>query len=159
MSKPKKDRKPFFQTKVGSILKGAASIVAPQLVTALEGVSSVGDAIGLINGSGLEPEDKEKLLNVVFEAQKTEEQELTKRHTADAMSDSWLSKNVRPLVLIWCIVIFSGFGILDAVDSVAFTINQDWITTFRSVMNSVIAFYFGGRTLEKGINAYKQLKR
>ena len=155
MSKKKK----FFQTGVGKVLKGVASVVAPGLVQSLEGVSNVGEAIGLINGSGLTAEEKQQLLNTIFDAQKTEEEELTKRHEADAMSDSWLSKNVRPLVLIWCIVIFSIFGILDSVDQIAFTINKDWIETFRSVMNGVIAFYFGGRTLEKGINAYKALKR
>ena len=154
-----KKKKRFFDTKVGQILKGAASIVAPGLVQTLEGVSSVGEAVSLINGSGLSAEEKQKLLDTIFTAQQVEEQELTKRHQADAMSDSWLSKNVRPLVLIWCIVIFSVFGILDSVDDIAFTINKDWIETFRSVMNGVIAFYFGGRTLEKGINAYKALKR
>ena len=152
-------KKKFFDTAVGKILKGAASIVAPGLVQGLESVSSVGEAVQFINGSGLNAEEKQKLLDTIFEAQNTEEKELTKRHEADAMSDSWLSKNVRPLVLIWCIVIFSGFGILDAIDGVPFTINADWIGTFRSVMNSVIAFYFGGRTLEKGITAYKALKR
>ena len=154
-----KKKKKFFQTGVGKVLKGVASVVAPGLVTALEGVESVADAANIINGSNLTAEEKNTLLATIFEAQQTEEKELTKRHEADAMSDSWLSKNVRPLVLMWCIVIFSGFGILDGVDDIRFTINEDWIATFRSVMNSVIAFYFGGRTLEKGIAAYKDLKR
>ena len=152
-------KKKFFNTTVGKVLKGAASIVAPGLVQSLEGVQSVGEAISLVNGSGLTAEEKNTLLKTIYEAQQTEEQELTKRHEADAMSDSWLSKNVRPLTLIWCIVIFSCFGILDAVDDVAFTISPDWIDTFKTVMTSVIAFYFGGRTLEKGVVAYKALKR
>ena len=152
-------KKKFFNTTVGKILKGAASIVAPGLVQGLEGVSNIGEAVSFINGSGLTADEKQKLLTTIYEAQSTEEKELTKRAQADAMSDSWLSKNVRPLVLIWCIVIFSAFGILDAVDDVAFTIGEGWIETFKQVMTAVIGFYFGGRTLEKGISAYTALKR
>ena len=154
-----KKRKKFFDTGVGKILKGAASIVAPGLVRSLEGVSNVGEAIGLIQGSRLTAEEKQQLLTTIYDAQKVEEQELTKRAQADAMSDSWLSKNVRPLVLIWCIVIFSTFGVLDAIDNVEFTINTEWNLTFRQVMTAVVGFYFGGRTIEKGIYAYRELKR
>ena len=96
-----KKKKRFFDTaKVGKVLKGSCRrIIAPGLVQTLEGVSSVGEAVSLINGSGLSAEEKQKLLDTIFTAQQVEEQELTKRHQADAMSDSWLSKNVRPLVL------------------------------------------------------------
>ena len=119
----------------------------------------MGEAIGLIQGGRLTAEEKQQLLTTIYDAQKVEEQELTKRAQADAMSDSWLSKNVRPLVLIWCIVIFSTFGVLDAIDNVEFTINTEWNLTFRQVMTAVVGFYFGGRTIEKGIYAYRELKR
>ena len=152
-------KKKFFDTTVGKILKSAATIVAPGLVSSLENVGSVGEAVSLINGSGLTAEEKQLLLNTLITANQSDENELTIRHQNDAMSDSWLSKNVRPLVLIWCIVIFSAFGILDAVDSVGFTISPEWIDTFKAVMQGVVGFYFTGRTIEKGINAYKALKR
>ena len=50
------------------------------------------------------------------------------------MSDSWLSKNVRPLVLVWCIIIFSFAGILDSVETIPFHINETWNDTFEKVM-------------------------
>ncbi len=62
------------------------------------------------------------------------------------MSDSWMSKNVRPLVLVWCIIIFSMAGILDSVETIPFHINETWNDTFEKVMMAVVLAYFGGRT-------------
>ena len=142
-------KKKFKETTVGKILLGAASLVNPTLGGVLEGVLSPADALKEIKNSGISTEDKLKLQTLLIEAQETEEQELTKRHQADAMSDSWMSKNVRPLVLVYCIVLFSIFGVLDSFDNVPFHINDNWIGTFKQVMTSVVAFYFGGRTVEK----------
>ena len=58
-----------------------------------------------------------------------------------AASDSWLSKNVRPLVLVWCIVVFSFAGILDSVDSIPFNIGTTWNDTFEKVMMAVVLAY------------------
>ena len=71
------------------------------------------------------------------------------------MSDSWMSKNVRPLVLIWCIVVFSFAGILDSVESIGFTIHDNWNSTFENVMMAVVLAYFGGRTTEKARSIFK----
>ena len=72
------------------------------------------------------------------------------------MSDSWMSKNVRPLVLIWCIVIFSLAGILDSIESIPFHINATWNDTFEKVMMAVVLAYFGGRTTEKATSLFKK---
>ena len=71
------------------------------------------------------------------------------------MSDSWMSINVRPLVLIWCIVVFSFAGILDSVESIGFTIHDNWNSTFENVMMAVVLAYFGGRTTEKATSIFK----
>ena len=142
-------KKPFKETTVGKILIGAASLVNPTLGEVLDGVLTPQEALSEISKSNISTEDKIKLQTLMIEAQQTEEQELTKRHHADAMSDSWMSKNVRPLVLVYCIVLFSIFGVLDSLTSIPFHINDNWIGTFKQVMTSVVAFYFGGRTVEK----------
>ena len=81
---------------------------------------------------------------------------VTLRWQADSISDSWLSKNVRPLVLVWCIVVFSIAGLLDSIDSLPFQINALWNDTFESVMMAVVLAYFGGRTTEKATNIFKK---
>ena len=59
-----------------------------------------------------------------YEQQNKEIEAITTRWEADAASDSWLSKNVRPLVLIWCICIFSLAGIIDSIKSIPFDIGN-----------------------------------
>ena len=81
---------------------------------------------------------------------------ITARWNADAASDSWLSKNVRPLVLVWCIVVFSFAGLLDSVESIPFVIHDNWNDTFEKVMMAVILAYFGGRSGEKVTSIFKK---
>jgi len=57
---------------------------------------------------------------MIYDQQYIEMQEISNRWIADSKG-SWLSKNVRPKVLIWCIVVFSFAGILDSIDNVGFT--------------------------------------
>tara|TARA_R100001230_G_C5683154_1_gene190887 strand:- start:1763 stop:2023 length:261 start_codon:yes stop_codon:yes gene_type:complete len=80
---------------------------------------------------------------------------VTNRWQADASSDSWLSKNVRPLILVWCIVVFSFAGILDSIDSIPFHIGEVWNDTFEKVMMACVLAYFGGRTTEKATSIFK----
>lgn len=143
------NKKKFKDTKVGQVLLGAAKVINPGLGSVLEGVLSPADAIAEITKAQISVEDKIKLQTVMVNAQQDEEKELTKRLQADQMSDSFLSKNVRPAILIWCIVIFSLAGILDSIESIPFMINELWNDTFEKVMMSVVGFYFGGRTIEK----------
>ena len=149
------DKKKFKETTVGKLLFGAASIVSPQLGAVLNGVTSPKDAIAEITKAKIPTEDKIKLQTLIYEQQNKEMEEISNRWKADANSDSWLSKNVRPLVLVWCIVVFSFAGILDSVDSIPFNIGSTWNDTFEKVMMSVVLAYFGGRTTEKASKIIK----
>lgn len=153
MSKPKKK---FKDSTVGKLLFGAASIVSPQLGAVLNGVTSPKDAIAEITKAKIPNEDKIKLQQLIFEQQNKEMEEISNRWLADANSDSWLSKNVRPLVLVWCIVVFSFAGLLDSIDNVPFHINEVWNDTFEKVMMAVVLAYFGGRTTEKATSMFKK---
>ncbi len=153
MSNPKKK---FKDSTVGKLLFGAASIVSPQLGAVLNGVTSPKDAIAEITKSKIPNEDKIKLQQLIFEQQNKEMEEISNRWLADANSDSWLSKNVRPLVLVWCIVVFSFAGLLDSIDNVPFHINEVWNDTFEKVMMAVVLAYFGGRTTEKATSMFKK---
>ena len=153
MSKPKKK---FAESTVGKLLFGAASIVNPTLGNVLKGVPSPGEAIAAIGKSDASSDDKIKLQQLIYEQQNKEMEAITSRWEADSKSDSWLSKNVRPMVLIWCIVIFSFAGIFDSVESIPFTIHDNWNDTFEKVMMAVVLAYFGGRSGEKVTSIFKK---
>lgn len=153
MSKPKKK---FAETTVGKLLFGAASIANPALGNVLKGVTSPAEAIAAIGKSDASSEDKIKLQQLIYEQQNKEIEAITDRWKADAASDSWLSKNVRPLVLVWCIVVFSFAGILDSVESIPFNIGVTWNDTFEKVMMAVVLAYFGGRSGEKVTSIFKK---
>ena len=93
---------------------------------------------------------------MIYEQQNKEMEEISNRWKVDNGPNSgWLSKNVRPLVLVWCIIIFSFAGILDSIETIPFHINENWNSTFENVMLSVVLAYFGGRSSEKAINIFK----
>lgn len=146
----------FKDSKIGQVLLGAASIINPTLGNILKGVTSPQEAIAEITKADVSQDDKIKLQQLIYDQQNKEIQAITSRWKADSMSDSWLSKNVRPLVLVWCIVVFSFAGILDSIESVPFHINSTWNDTFEKVMMAVVLAYFGGRTTEKATNLFKK---
>jgi len=78
-----------------------------------------------------------------------EQQELTKRQQADMASDSWLSKNIRPMTLIFIFVFYVVFAMMSAggIDT-----NQKYVELLGQWGMLIMSFYFGGRTLEKIID-------
>jgi hypothetical protein len=144
--------KPFKESTVGKMLLGAASLVSPALGGVLSGAISASDAISAITKSSISDEDKIKLQTLIYEQQNKEIEEISNRWNADSISDSWLSKNVRPMILIWCIVVFTIAGIIDSVETIPFQISSLWNDTFENVMMAVVLAYFGGRTAEKAAN-------
>ena len=120
-------KKKFKDTTVGQLLFGAASVINPTLGNVLQGVTSPKEAIAEITKSDVSLEDKIKLQQLIYEQQNKEIEAITSRWEADSMSDSWLSKNVRPLVLVWCIVVFSFAGILDSIDTIPFNIHETFL--------------------------------
>ena len=149
-------KKKFKDSTVGKMLLGAAELINPTLGSVLQGITSPKDAIAEITKADISQEDKIKLQQLIYEQQNKELESITSRWQADSMSDSWLSKNVRPLVLVWCICIFSVAGILDSVESIPFQINSLWNDTFEKVMMAVVLAYFGGRTTEKATSLFKK---
>jgi hypothetical protein len=79
-------------------------------------------------------------------ADNIEAQELTKRMQADMASDSWLSKNIRPMTLIYILTAYLALAILDAI---GLEISDNFVTLLGQWGMLVMSFYFGGRTLEK----------
>ena len=120
----------------------------------VKGVGGVIDNLHTSKEEKLAAEQKIQELIASYETQM--EKEISTRWAADMASDSWLSKNVRPLVLVWCIVVFSFAGILDSIDTIPFNIHETWNDTFEKVMMAVVLAYFGGRSSEKAVSIFKK---
>ena len=112
-------------------------------------VKGVGDVIDNLHTSKeekLEAERKVKELisNYEVEMEKT----ITDRWKSDMKSDSWLSKNVRPAVLIFLVVSTILMIFIDA-GTISFVVEDKWTDLLQLVLITVIGAYFGGRSLEK----------
>ena len=81
-----------------------------------------------------------------IEADIVEAQELTKRQQADMTSDSWLSKNIRPMTLIF---ILGGYFVFAMMSAFGNNANEKYVELLGQWGMLVMSFYFGGRTLEK----------
>ena len=91
---------------------------------------------------------KQKLEQMIFDFESKIQQEVTERWKADMQSDSWLSKNVRPLTLMFLVVstvlmIFIDAGVID------FVVDANWKDLLQIVLITVIGAHFGGRSYEK----------
>jgi len=137
------------------LLKGAA----PALATAVMGPMG-GMALNAIAGKlGVEatpsavtqalkdnPELALKLKEIDAKEYEIEQTNLTQRLQADMASDSWLSKNIRPMVLIFLLVAYTGFAIASMFD---YETRGAYVELLGNWGMVVMSFYFGGRTFEK----------
>jgi len=126
-----------------SILTSIFSSGAGELV---KGVGGVIDNLHTSKEEKLEAERKVKELISSYEVQM--EKEISSRWNADMASDSWLSKNVRPLVLVFLVVATVLLIFIDA-GAINFTVEAKWTDLLQLVLITVIGAYFGGRSLEK----------
>ena len=126
-----------------SILTNLFSGGAAELV---KGVGGVIDNLHTSQEEKLEAERKVKELMANYQIEM--EKNITSRWEADLKSDSWLSKNVRPLVLIFLIVCTMLLIFIDA-GALNFEVKSSWVDLLQLVLITVIGAYFGGRSLEK----------
>ena len=117
---------------------GAADLV--------EGVGGVLDNLTTSKEEKLEAQRKVKELIANYEVEM--EKNITSRWEADLKSDSWLSKNVRPLTLVFLIVCTMLLIFIDA-GAINFNVKDSYVDLLQLVLITVIGAYFGGRSLEK----------
>ena len=112
-------------------------------------VESVGGVLdNVITTDEEKLEAKRKLKEVILSHEAEMEKNITDRWSADMNSDSWLSKNVRPLVLIFLVVCTMLMIFIDA-GTIQFTVEEKWTDLLQLVLITVIGAYFGGRSFEK----------
>jgi hypothetical protein len=91
---------------------------------------------------------KNELQKIIQEQEALIEQEVTKRWESDNQQESWLPRNIRPLVLAWLVLsttllIFIDAGVID------FIVEDKWVDLLQIVLITCIGAYFGSRGLEK----------
>jgi hypothetical protein len=117
---------------------GAAELV--------KGVGGVIDNLHTSEEEKLTAERKIKDMIMGYEAEM--QKQISERWKVDMNSDSWLSKNIRPLVLIFLVVSTVLMIFIDA-GAIAFEVKDTWVDLLQLVLITVIGAYFGGRSLEK----------
>ena len=141
-------KKKFSETKVGKFL----SKVAPNILGVAGDILPDAGILGVVKNlikkdPALPPEDKEKAL-MLLEQDMVEMQEVSKRWSSDMKSDSWLSKNTRPMALIFLTASLVVIMLLDSFE-INFTVDAGWVDLLKSLLITVYVAYFGSRGVEK----------
>lgn len=148
-------------TNVGNALRWLAKQgkdFAPELlnivgtVTGVEGLSKLGDSIR--KDDKLSDLDKELLLQEL-ELDMVREEEISKRWKYDLNSDSWMSKNIRPITLAFLLFCMFIFIILDSFLE-GFKMNVEWIFLLKSLLITAVGGYFVVRSGEKVMKTFKK---
>ena len=126
-----------------SILSKVFSAGAGKLV---ENVGGILDNLTTTKEEKLEAQKKIKDMIMSYEAEM--QKQVTERWKMDMNSDSWLSKNIRPLVLVFLVVATVLLIFIDA-GTISFKVQDKWTDLLQLVLITVIGAYFGGRSLEK----------
>jgi len=112
-------------------------------------VKSVGGVIDNLTTSKEEKlEAERKIQDLIANHEVEMEKNITERWKMDMQSDSWLSKNIRPLVLVFLVVSTVLMIFIDA-GAITFNVEDKWTDLLQLVLITVIGAYFGGRSLEK----------
>ncbi len=150
MKKDKKQKKKFKETKVGVFLKDKAPAILDTVGEFLPDQGGLGIVKNLISGdSTINPKDKETALKLL-DQDIAEMNNISERWSSDMKSDSWLSKNTRPLTLIYLTISMTIFVILDS--TVLLDINEGWVSLLEALLITVYVAYFGSRGAEKITN-------
>ena len=112
-------------------------------------VKSVGGVLDNLTTSKEEKlEARRKIQDMVMGYEAEMQKQVTERWKVDMNSDSWLSKNIRPLVLVFLVVATVLLIFIDA-GTISFKVQDKWTDLLQLVLITVIGAYFGGRSLEK----------
>jgi len=112
-------------------------------------IKQVGDVLDNLTTSKEEKlAARQKIEEVLMQAEVQAQQEVTKRWEADMKSDNWLSKNIRPLICIFLTAVFVVFSFFDG-NVGGFAISPAYVPIYQTLLITVYGAYFAGRTIEK----------
>ena len=126
-----------------SILKAVGSLLCGDTI------KDVGNIIDNLHTSKEEKEAaKQKMEEILAAAEQAAQAQVSARWEADLKHGSWLSKNIRPLTLIFLTAIFTILSIFDG-NLGEFTIGEAYVPVYQTLLMTVYAAYFAGRSIEK----------
>jgi hypothetical protein len=141
-------KKKFKDTKLGQFLASKGSDIVGLVGDTLPNQGLLGVLKNVIDkDDALPAEDKEKALKLL-EMDSIEMQEVSKRWSSDMASDSWLSKNTRPMTLIFLTISMVCLILLDSFN-IDFSIDGSWVDLLKSLLVTVYVAYYGSRGAEK----------
>ena len=112
-------------------------------------LKQVGDIIDNVHMSGEEKaEAKQKIESILIAAEQAAQEQVSARWEADMKHGSWLSKNIRPITLIFLTVCFVILSVFDG-NLGEFTIGAAYVPVYQTLLMTVYAAYFAGRSIEK----------
>ena len=113
-------------------------------------IKDVGEVIDSLTTTDEEKlQIKKEIQIIVEEAAANAEDQISKRWESDMSSDSWLSKNTRPMALIFLSFMAIAFIWVDSHHEISFTVEQEWIELLKQLLTTVYVAYFGSRGFEK----------
>jgi hypothetical protein len=142
------EKKTFKETKIGAFLATKAPKVLAAIGDVLPDQGGLGVVKNIISSdTKIKPVDKEEAMRLI-ELDMQELKEISSRWRADMKSDSWLSKNTRPLALVF---LTASAVLMMAVDSfhLQFDVDESWINLLKTLLVTVYVAYFGSRGAEK----------
>ena len=132
---------------LGALGKAAGSLLGGDTL------KDVGNIIDDLHTSGEEKAAaKERITEILAKAEQAAQAQVSARWEADMKHGSWLSKNIRPITLIFLTVIFTILSIFDGnvqLGEKAFTIGAAYVPVYQTLLMTVYAAYFAGRSIEK----------
>jgi len=114
-----------------------------------DAIKDIGNIIDNLHTSGEEKaEAKERITQILADAEQKAQAQVSARWEADLKYGSWLSKNIRPLTLIFLTGVFVVLSVFDG-NAGEFTIGEAYVPVYQTLLMTVYAAYFAGRSIEK----------
>ena len=128
---------------LSSIVAGAGSLLGG------DAIKDIGNIVDDLHTSGEEKEEaKQKITQILAQAEQAAQAQVSARWEADLKHGSWLSKNIRPITLIFLTGVFVILSVFDG-NMGEFTIREAYVPVYQTLLMTVYAAYFAGRSIEK----------
>ena len=128
---------------LSSIVAGAGSLLGG------DAIKDIGNIVDDLHTSGEEKaEAKQKLESLLIQAEQAAQTQVSQRWEADMKHGSWLSKNIRPITLIFLTGVFVILSVFDG-NLGEFTIGESYVPVYQTLLITVYGAYFAGRSIEK----------
>jgi hypothetical protein len=144
MAKKQKYREIHGQTRVGKFLQKVGNSDLVEIATSVatgDVFDTLKDLIGL--------DSKMTMALKLLEMDISLDKEVTQRFNTDMRSDNWLSKNIRPILLVFLTVAAVFLAVADSVQWIDFRVQNKWSDMLQVLLVTAYSFYFGGRSFEK----------